>query len=250
MRVRSTGRDWSNTLIKNYNSSMAQLVFDIETVGMPIESFDEAQQQYLLKLAEREETPERQERKREELIAQFNLYPFTAQVVAIAMLNVESHKGRVYYQAPTKESWRSEDNLIEYESGSEREILQKFWEDVRPYKQLITFNGRGFDCPFLLLRSAILGIKPTRNLMLPRSDTEHIDLLEKLTFSGATRRFNLDFYCKAFGIPSPKERLSGPQINALFAAGKYREIAQYCFDDVRATAELYQRWRQFLSFEG
>ncbi len=229
---------------------MAQLVFDIETVGLPLESFDEAQREYLLRWAEREETPERQERKREELIAQFNLYPFTAQVVAIAMLNVESHKGRVYYQAPTKESWRSEDTLIEYESGSEAEILKRFWEDVRPYKQLITFNGRGFDCPFLMLRSAILAIKPSRNLMLSRFDSEHIDLLEQLTFHGVTRRFSLDFYCRAFGIPSPKGRLSGPQMNQLFAEGKYREIAQYCFDDVRATAELYQRWREFLSFEG
>lgn len=229
---------------------MAQLVFDIETVGMPIESFDEAQREYLLKWAEREETPQRQERKREELIAQFNLYPFTAQVVAIGMLNVESHKGRVYYQAPTKESWRSEDNLIEYESGSEIEILKRFWEDVRSYKQFISFNGRGFDCPFLMLRSAILGIKPSRNLMPSRFDNEHIDLLEQLTFHGVIRRFSLDFYCRAFGIPSPKERFSGPQMNQLFAEGKYREIAQYCFDDVRATAELYRRWREFLSFEG
>lgn len=228
---------------------MAQLVFDIETVALPLESFDDAQQQYLFKWAEREETPERQQRKREELIAQLNLYPFTAQIVAIGMLNVESQKGRVYYQAPTKESWRSEDNLIEYESGSEPEILQKFWEDVRLYKKFITFNGRGFDCPFLMLRSAILGIKPSRNLMPARPDAEHIDLLEKLTFHGAIRKFNLDFYCKAFGIPSPKERLSGPQINQLFAEGKYREIAQYCLDDVRATAELYRRWREFFSFE-
>ncbi len=228
---------------------MAQLVFDIETVGMPLESFDEAQQQYLLKWAAREETPERQERKREELIAQLNLYPFTAQVVAIGMLNVESHKGRVYYQAPAKESWRSEDGRVEYESGSETEILKKFWEDVRSYKQFISFNGRGFDCPFLLLRSTLLGVKPSRNLMPSRFGSEHIDLLDQLTFYGVTRRFNLDFYCKAFGIPSPKGRFSGPQMNALFNEGKYREIAQYCFDDVRATAELYQRWREFLSFE-
>ncbi len=228
---------------------MAQLVFDIETVGMPLESFDEAQQQYLLKWAEREETPERQERKREEIISQLNLSPFTAQVVAIGMLNIESRKGRVYYQAPTKESWRSEDDLIEYESDSETEILKRFWEDVRSYKQFITFNGRSFDCPFLLLRSALLGIKPSRNLMPSRFGSEHIDLLDQLTFYGVTRRFSLDFYCRAFGVASPKGRFSGPQMNALFAEGKYREIAEYCFDDVRATAELYRRWRELLSFE-
>jgi DNA polymerase elongation subunit (family B) len=229
---------------------MAQLVFDIETVGISLEEFDEAQQQYLLKWAEREETPERQERKREEIISQLNLYPFTAQVVAIGMLNVESAKGRVYYQAPTKESWRSEDGRVEYESGSEIEILKKFWEDVRSYKQFISFNGRGFDCPFLLLRSALLKIKPSRNLMPSRFSSEHIDLLDQLTFYGVIRRFNLDFYCKAFEITSPKGRFSGPQMNALFNEGQYREIAQYCFDDVRATAELYRCWREFLSFEG
>ncbi len=228
---------------------MAQLVLDIETVGMPLESFDQVQREYLLQWAEREETPELQHRKREEIISQFNLYPFTAHVVAIGMLNIESQRGRVYYQAPQKESWRSEDNLIEYESGSEIEVLKRFWEDVRLYKQLITFNGRSFDCPFLMLRSAVLGIKPSRNLMPAHSNVEHIDLLEKLTFRGAIRRFSLDFYCRAFGIVSPKGRLSGPQINQLFAEGKCREIAQYCADDVRATAELYRRWRELLSFE-
>lgn len=229
---------------------MAQVVFDIETVSIPFEEFDEAQQQYLLKWAEREETPERQERKREELLSQLNLYPLTAQVAAIGMLNVESQKGRVYYQAPERESWQSDDGLIGYESGSEPEILRKFWEDIRSYKQFISFNGRGFDCPFLLLRSAILGIKPSRNLMPARFSSEHIDLLEQLTFYGTMRRFSLDFYCKAWGIASPKGRFSGPQMNTLFREGKYREIAQYCLDDVRATAELYRRWRELLSFEG
>jgi hypothetical protein len=54
---------------------------------------------------------------------------------------------------------------------------------------------------------------------------------------------------RGWGKGLPKGRLSGPQINQLFAEGKYREIAQYCAEDVRATAELYRRWHEFLSFE-
>jgi hypothetical protein len=54
---------------------------------------------------------------------------------------------------------------------------------------------------------------------------------------------------RGWGRGLPKGRLSGPQVNQLFAEGKYREIAQYCADDVRATAELYRRWHEFLSFE-
>lgn len=236
---------------------MAQLVFDIETVGTPLEEFDEVQQKYLLKLVEREETPQRQERKREEVIAQLNLWAFTAQVVAIGMLNVESGQGRVYYQSAEQESWQ--EGQVQYESASEPEILGKFWHDIGHrqsgqfyYQQFITFNGRGFDCPFLMLRSALVGVKPTRNLMPYRYDFKiHCDLMEQFTFYGATRNFNLDFYCKAFGIESPKSHgITGLDMNTLFKEGKYREIAKYCFDDVWATAELYKRWREFLSFEG
>ncbi len=225
-----------------------ELVFDIESVGLPFESFDEVQQEYLLKFLAEAETPEARERKREEIIQGLNFNALTAQVVAIGMLNVRSQQGRVYYQASEKESWR--DGRIEFESGSETEILQKFWEDVRPYRQFVTFNGRGFDCPFLMLRSAMLGIKPTRTLMPYRYSAQaHIDLLDQLTFYGAVRKFNLDFYCKAFGIESPKSHgITGAEVGALFAQGKHREIAQYCFDDVQATAELYRRWKDYLSF--
>jgi amidase len=60
--------------------------------------------------------------------------------------------------------------------------------------------------------------------------------------------FNLDFYCKAFGIESPKSHgVSGLDVNRLLAEGRSREIAEYCLRDVRATLELYQIWRSRLA---
>jgi len=231
---------------------MAQLVFDIETAAFPLDSFDEAQMGELLKLAEKEETEERRERRREELIERLSLHPFTAQVVAIGMLNVESNRGRVYYQAEEEESWRSDDGLIEFQSGTEPQILQRFWETVKQYDRFITFNGRRFDCPFLMIRSAIHGIQPTRNLMPYRYDFKvHCDLLDQLTFYGALplQWFTLDLACRAFGIESPKRGgITGLDVKDLFSQGRYREIARYCLGDVRATAELYRRWEALLSF--
>jgi hypothetical protein len=231
---------------------MAQLVFDIETAAFPMDSFDEAQKKELLKLADKEETEERRERRREEIIERLSLHPFTAQVVAIGMLNVESNRGRVYYQAEGEESWRSDDGLIEFESGTELQILQWFWETVKGYDRFITFNGRRFDCPFLMIRSAIHGIRPTRNLMPYRYDFKvHCDLLDQLTFYGALplQWFTLDLACRAFGIESPKrEGITGLDVKDLFSQGRYREIARYCLGDVRATAELYRRWEALLSF--
>jgi 3'-5' exonuclease len=223
---------------------MNRVVFDIETLGFPLESFDEAQQEYLMRFAKTEE-------EREEALLKLSLTPFTAQIVAIAMLNPDSRQGKVFYQDPNGKPGFSDDGLVEFVPGSEVSLLTEFWKTVARYGQFITFNGRGFDCPFLMLRSAILGIKPTRNLMPYRyAFNEHCDLLEQLTFYGAFRKFNLDFYCKSFGIKSPKsEGISGADVGPLFQQERHRDIATYCLADVQATAELFQRWQSLLAFE-
>jgi hypothetical protein len=65
---------------------------------------------------------------------------------------------------------------------------------------------------------------------------------------GAARRFNLDFYCKAFGIESPKSHgITGRDVNSLLVEGRFREIAEYCLRDVRATVTLFQIWRERLA---
>lgn len=228
------------------------LLFDIETVGMPLESFDEAQQEYWLRPAGREPTEEAKVTKRQELIQQLNLTPLTARVVAIAMVNVDSDRGKVLYQAEDFEESKSEDGLVEFASGPEEDLLSGFWEVITKFDRFVTFNGRQFDCPFLMLRSALLGIKPTKDLMPYRYDArKHCDLADQLAFYGALqRRFNLDFYCKAFGIESPKAHgVSGLDVNKLFAEQKFRDIAEYCLRDVRSSVQLYKKWRELLSFE-
>jgi predicted PolB exonuclease-like 3'-5' exonuclease len=124
------------------------------------------------------------------------------------------------------------------------------------YDSIVTFNGRGFDVPFIYLRSALLRVDVSRKDWLGyRFQTEpHCDLLEQLTFynisgrDGAARRFNLDFYCKAFGIESPKSHgVTGMDIGRMMAEGKGREIAEYCLRDVHATLALYRVWQERLS---
>jgi DNA polymerase elongation subunit (family B) len=232
---------------------MAAVVFDIETAGFPLDAFDKAQCDYLMKGTEKEEDQEKRQRLIDETIKQLNLWPFTAQVVAIALLNVESGNGISLYVADEEsETERKEgENTFTYISGDEKRIIQKFWEYIVHFDDFITFNGRNFDCPFLMLRSAILGIKPSRDLMVgTRYNTpHHVDLLEELTYRGAIRRFNLDFYCKSFGIESPKSHgITGYDINDYFRAKRYSEIAEYCLGDVIATAQLYKKWKELLSW--
>ncbi|MGA9117294.1 MAG: ribonuclease H-like domain-containing protein [Bacteroidota bacterium] len=223
---------------------MNRVVFDIETMAVPPESLQEEQREYLFRFADTEQ-------KRTEALQQMNLSPFTARIIAIAMLNPDTGGGKVFYEDPVAEPSASEDGRVEFVPGSERETLQGFWGAIERYTQFITFNGRGFDCPFLMLRSAMLKVKPTRNLVPYRYSTaESIDLLEQLGFYGGFRRFSLDFYCRAFGIQSPKAGgITGLDLPALHAAGRFREIAEYCLGDVVATAELFRIWETHLRFE-
>lgn len=228
---------------------MTTLLFDIETAGLDFDSFDEAQKEYLMRYAEREATEEARAAKRVEAIQQLNLTAPTAQVIAIGMLNVDTGKGKVIYQSDEFEEWTSEDGLVEFASGTEEDVLGEFWDVVKRYERLVTFNGRMFDCPFVMLRSAILGVRPSRNLMGNRYAKDMVDLLEQLSFYGATRKFNLDFYCRAFGIESPKAGgITGLDMNNLFAEGRHKEIARYCLGDCRATVELYKKWHATLGF--
>jgi hypothetical protein len=223
---------------------MNRVVFDIETLAYSLESFDKERQEYLLKFAKTDE-------ERTEAIQKLSLTPFTAHVLAIGMVNPDSNQGKVYYEAPRQEHTFSEDGLIEFVPSSETEMLEGFWTTIVHYSQFITFNGRVFDCPFLMLRSALLGIRPAKNLLPYRySANEHCDLMDQLTFYGAFRKFNLDFYTKSFGIKSPKsDGITGLELGQLYQSGKFREIAEYCLRDVKATAELFERWKSFLSFE-
>ena len=236
---------------------MAKLIFDIETSALPLESFDETQVEYLFRDAQKiAEEPARQTRQAE-LQQQLNLYPFTAQVVCIAMLNAETSRGQVLFTAEDFEADAEEGAPVEFvPCVDEVEILTAFWDVAKHYESIATFNGRSFDVPFLYLRSAILNVPISRKDWLGyRYQTDpHCDLAEQLTFygvsgrDGAARRFNLDFYCKAFGIDSPKSHgVTGIDVNTLLAEGRYREIAEYCLRDVRATVSLYQVWKDRLA---
>jgi 3'-5' exonuclease len=236
---------------------MAKLVFDIESSALLRDNFDEAQQEYLFREAEKIPDAVARETRRAEILQQFNLWPFTAQVVCIAMLNADTARGQVLFTADDYEADMAEAGPVEFvPCVDEAELLTAFWDVAQHYEAIVTFNGRGFDVPFLYLRSALMNVPIKRKDWLGyRFQTEpHCDLAEQLTFygvsgrEGAARRFNLDFYCKAFGIESPKSHgVTGLDVNHLLAEGKYREIAEYCLRDVQATVQLYQIWKERLA---
>jgi hypothetical protein len=225
------------------------IVFDIETVGFELTELAESQQEFLLRYAEKETDDHLKEQKREEAERYLSLYPFTAKIISIGLLNTESDGTLVLYASEENDDWEAEEKDIKYKGLPEAEFLKLFWNYISKTDKVITFNGRNFDIPFLMLRSAMLNIEPSVNLIHNRYNiTHHIDLLDQFTFYGITRKFNLDFYCHAFGITSPKSKgISGMEVKELYKAGKVKDIAVYCGEDVKATYELYKIWDEFLN---
>ncbi|VAX34672.1 hypothetical protein MNBD_NITROSPIRAE03-229 [hydrothermal vent metagenome] len=223
---------------------MSRIIFDIETIGADFDALDLPQQEYLLKYAETEEEAEA-------VKDSLGLYPLTGEIVTIGLMNPDTLKGVLYFQAPGKDIAPFEEDGIQYETGTEREILEKFWDVIKSYSQFVTFNGRTFDCPFILIRSAMHKLRPTRELMPNRYNGPHIDLLDQLTFYGATRRrFSLDMWCRALGIKSPKdEGIAGQDVKRFFMEGHYTDIARYCARDLLATRELLLRWENYVKFK-
>src|SRR5580658_10396730 len=236
---------------------MATLVFDIETSAQPLENFDESQQEYLFRETEKIEDLTAREAKREEITRFMSLWPLTSQVVCVAMLNAESERGQSLFLAEDFEEETEAGTPVKFvPCADEFELLTAFWDVAKHYDNIVTFNGRGFDVPFIYLRSAVLNVPISKkNWLGYRYATEpHCDLAEQLTFysvsgrDGAARKFNLDFYCKSFGIESPKSQgVTGMDVKDLMAAGQYREIAEYCLRDVRATVDLYKIWKERLA---
>jgi DNA polymerase elongation subunit (family B) len=234
-----------------------KIVFDIETIGEDFEALDKATQENLTKWIKKDSTNEEEYKLAlQDLKSGLGFSPLTGQIVALGVLDVHKNEGAVYYQAPGQKNEEVKEDGITLKQMPEAEMLKKFWELAQKYQIFITFNGRGFDVPFLMIRSAIHGIRPTKDLMQARYPWQargdgavHVDLYDQLSFYGATRRKgSLHLWSRAFGIESPKaEGVSGEDVQPLFKKKRFLDIARYNIGDLRATRALYEKWEDYLN---
>lgn len=225
---------------------MATLCFDIEVAGFPWEEVDAITRGYLLErepdAAKREAIPER-----------MALYPGMGRIIAIGLWAVEGDRGIMLMEGEGGEQdWEKVPNAKIFR-GPEKQLLQRFWEivDIKAGRGryddadplLVSFNGRHYDGPMLMVRSAQLGLRPSRNLLPYRYRlNDHVDLCDALTFMGAYRdRFSLDYWCRRFDVESPKGSIDGSQVSRVYREGRIEDIGEYCLRDCRATAQLYAR---------
>lgn len=230
------------------------LIFDIETVGLDFDILDDVTKVNLTRWIERESGDE---------ISKYNLLlsnlkeglgfsPLTGEIIALGVYDTVKNSGVVYYQAPKGKDEEWSDGSFTFKTKSEEAMIELFWKGATHYEAFVSFNGRSFDVPFILIRGAKYKIRPAVDLMTDRylkySKIKHIDLQDQLAFYGAVRKKgNLHLYCQALGINSPKAAgISGYDIKNLFKNKKYKEIAEYNSWDLIATWELYEIWKSYI----
>lgn len=221
--------------------ALPPLVIDVETVGVDWESLPPDIQQYLLDRVRTEE-------ERRNVPGQLALHPATGRVIAIGMWRPDEDRGGVLIEGEGCK-WTNFEGGAKVFRGSEENLLREFWRYISERAgTIITFNGRRFDGPFLMLRSAFLSVEPTRNLVPYRfSFREHCDLAEVVTFFGARPLESLHFWCRQFGIKSPKNEMNGSRVGEVYRQGDLDRIARYCLGDAKSTAELYKRLKPLIT---
>jgi DNA polymerase elongation subunit (family B) len=217
---------------------MTDCVFDIETAHLEDADIPPA-------LVEKLQDPEDSEAWREKL----GLYSLSASVITIALLNPDTGRGEILYDnrhGELNNLTLPEGDQAAMFGGDEAATLEHFWDRIGHYHRVVSYNGRGFDVPFLMQRSLIRQVRISRNLMPPRFNLRgsHLDLAEVLSQFRATRPYGLEAWTQAVGLSSPKEgEVSGAGVGDAFHAGQAKEIAEYCMRDVVATAGLYEKIR-------
>lgn len=231
-----------------------RLVFDVEFVSENWDDFDETTQKDLTKrVPDKKTDPKGYEKEMAYVKDQLVFSPLTGFICAIGVYDIDSEKGAVYYQDPTGKLSDIEEDGIKYVPMSEPEILIKFWALAETADEFISFFGRRSDVPYISIRSAVHGIRPSKDLLSNRFNSSrfpgavHYDLAELLTFYGAAMyKGSLHRWCRAFGIPSPKGDMEASMVTENFYAGKGLEIAKYNVGDLYATAALFHKWDQYL----
>jgi len=134
------------------------------------------------------------------------------------------------------------------EGKDEGPMLADFAEFVAKWEPtLVTWNGRGFDLPVLMLRSLRHGVCAPWYYRKPGyryrySTASHVDLCDILADHGATRMTSLHGAARLIGLPG-KDGVDGSQVEALFRTGQIEALRGYCLSDVAQTAFLFLRYR-------
>lgn len=244
-RVRLLGEadDWSPDALWGVGWELVQdlrcktLVFDIETVpGVEPTELPASVHKALGRAAERNEGDEGKT---------MSLSPYFGKVVSLAFCDAEDESASATVLVVPPPGRERDEFPSWIRPMTEPELLRSFWHLADAAELVVSFNGRGFDVPFLVTRSLIAGIPARVDLLSsPFSLRPHLDIHRLLGHGHGAP--SLDVTCWALGLQSPKGQMDGSMVAPTYARRDIEAIATYNAADVHATAAVYRHLRQHL----
>lgn len=222
---------------------MNYLTIDIETIALEKD----------LPQEDKDKLQELDEVEKQEFLNCLPLSPFTSKIGCIGIKNCnesEHYKGYCLINSNIEFKPKFPELYKYVFFGNEIDLLTKFWHYLKMQKnyKFVTFNGREFDFPYLMIRSAYLGVACLVDIMRGSDwtmDSYHIDIAKKLTFNkfakqGPLQKHKLDYYTKRFNNSTSKiDEVQGPLVGILWNQGKIKEVADYNCDDLEETFKLF-----------
>lgn len=127
---------------------------------------------------------------------------------------------------------------------NESRLLASLWKNLNGFA-VAGFNIRSFDLPYLVGRSAVCGVKPSRTFKLAkyRMDLGVIDWLEILSNWELSRTlgWNLGYYANVFGLKH-QPLGDGSEVPKRWADGDYDYVIEHLREDLLTTRELHDRF--------
>ena len=175
------------------------------------------------------------ERKKAEAVGKMGLDPNFGRVCAIGY--AERPDGG---QPATRD-----DHMSEATDEEEARILAAFWQAVRVCDRIGSFNGAGFDIPFILRRSWLLGVRPTRKFetvpwRCATGESNHVDVRLALSLGDAKAKGTMDLYGKLKLGRGKTDGMDGSQVWDYWREGRVDEIREYCRGDCATTLDLLE----------
>jgi predicted PolB exonuclease-like 3'-5' exonuclease len=120
----------------------------------------------------------------------------------------------------------------------ERRVLGGFWQHAKHLSPLIGFNILDFDLRVILVRSALLGVRPTRLFDTRPWGKDIVDLM-KLRFPTG-KAMGLKKLARLYGFPEgPVDDVDGSQVSELMHTNP-EKLAEYCKSDIVKIRQLYK----------
>ncbi len=130
---------------------------------------------------------------------------------------------------------------VEVLSGPEPELLAAFWKLAKDVDLFVGHNVLDFDLRFLLKRSIVHGVKPSRELSLARFQSRPVyDTMREWERWGS-EFISLEKLARVLGLESSKKDLHGDQVHDAYLRGEHERIKTYCKADVELTRRIHKR---------